>query len=146
MHKYPLILMGGLAVLSWAVSILCPNLLASGTTVNIVGWVLLSCGMLLVIVTGGQFLLKETTWNPAKGPSRLVTTGLYSSSRNPMYIGMLLTLTGFQLVLGSLLGLLFSLYYFLYLNMKIIPNEERIAENLFGEEYRQYRSRTRRWI
>lgn len=78
--------------------------------------------------------------------SSLVTTGLFSISRNPMYVGLALLLTGWALLLGTLLpwaGL--PIFVLLITELQIRP-EEAALERLFGAKYEGYRKSVPRWI
>lgn len=63
-----------------------------------------------------------------------------------MYLGMLSILFGFAFVLNSLLGLIFPIVFFWFMNWRLIPAEEKKIEEVFGDEYLAYKRRTRRWI
>ena len=109
---------------------------------------LAGAGLLLDLVSVAAFIRARTTVNPL-APSRtnaLVVSGLYRWSRNPMYLGMLLILLGWAAWLAQPLALLpVALFVILIERMQIIP-EERALEEKFGEEYRAYKRRVRRWI
>jgi len=94
------------------------------------------------------FIKKSTTTNPMK-PSNtqgLVTAGLYKYTRNPMYVGLLTILFGYAIWLGSVTPfLVLPLFYWLITNMQIKP-EERTLEAKFGQEYRDYKNKVRRWL
>jgi len=76
----------------------------------------------------------------------LVTSGPYRFTRNPMYLGMALLYTGLSLALGVIWGLAVLPVILVVVDRVVIPPEERHLEAKFGEEYRAYRSRVRRWI
>jgi protein-S-isoprenylcysteine O-methyltransferase Ste14 len=102
-------------------------------------------GFLLVAFGAGRFR-RVTTLRPYEQPSVLVTDGLHRVSRNPMYVGLLLSLVGAWIMLGSLSpGLaLPSLYW--VLRYRFIAYEEYAMESRFGEAYQAYRRRVRRWL
>jgi protein-S-isoprenylcysteine O-methyltransferase Ste14 len=76
----------------------------------------------------------------------IVTSGLYKFSRNPMYVGLLIILTGYAIWLGSVTPfLLLPLFYWLITQMQIKP-EERILQQKFGQEYLDYKNTVRRWL
>lgn len=95
-----------------------------------------------------QFFWSKTTIdpsNPSKA-SKLVTSGLYQYSRNPMYLGMLLILLGWGLWLGNAFNVLLAAGFVAYMNrFQIIP-EEVVLSDLFGKEYAQYCTLVRRWF
>lgn len=108
------------------------------------GIVLLGLAMVLWPVT--QFLLAHTGLVPFSKATTLVTTGLYRFTRNPMYLGMVLMLLGAALVFGSLAALLPLPLFVIIIQRRFILGEERFLETTFGDEYRAYRQRVRRWI
>ena len=95
-----------------------------------------------------QFSSAETTINPLEPESAttLVHTGLFSKSRNPMYVGLLLDLVGWGIWLGSLANIaLLVLFVVLITELQIKP-EEAALRRLFGEAYVEYCRKVRRWI
>jgi protein-S-isoprenylcysteine O-methyltransferase Ste14 len=118
---------------------------------NVHRWItrlLLAIGGLIALAGVIQFQRQSTTVNPHRpdNTSSLVTTGIYSVSRNPMYLGMLILLVAYLLRTGQLAGLLVLLLYVLYMTRFQIKPEEKVMEQTFGEAYRTYRQRVRRWI
>jgi protein-S-isoprenylcysteine O-methyltransferase Ste14 len=89
-----------------------------------------------------------TTVNPLKPStaSSLVSDGVYRFTRNPMYVGLLLTLLAWSVFLSSPQGLVFVAVYVLYIDRFQIEPEERALSLLFGAQYGEYRQRVRRWI
>ena len=95
-----------------------------------------------------QFLRSHTTMNPIRPEKaqKLVTTGMYRITRNPMYVGLLFLLIGWGILLGSFTPfLLLPVFIILITTQQIIP-EERILEEKFGLEYRDYKKSTNRWF
>lgn len=90
----------------------------------------------------------RTTVNPLQpGNSRaLVTSGIYRYTRNPMYLGLVLVLSGWTLYLGQWLLLPLVGLVMLYLTRFQIMPEERILTPLFGEPYRTWLGQVRRWL
>jgi protein-S-isoprenylcysteine O-methyltransferase Ste14 len=78
--------------------------------------------------------------------SSLVVTGIYRYSRNPMYLGLLCLLLAWALYLSNLLGFAGLPLFVLGMNRLQIRQEEAAMEALFGDEYRAYRQKVRRWI
>jgi protein-S-isoprenylcysteine O-methyltransferase Ste14 len=94
------------------------------------------------------FRRAKTTLNPLKpgNASALVTSGIYRFTRNPMYLGLLLTLLGWLAFIASPPALVFLFLYVVYINRFQIEPEERILSSLFGEDYEAYKTRVRRWV
>lgn len=103
----------------------------------------------LIIVAGViQFRRAKTTVNPVRPEETtgVVTSGIYSKTRNPMYLGMLLIITGWFFYLGVIANILLLPLFVMYLNRFQIAPEERMLLTLFGDEYRGYLTRVRRWL
>ncbi len=115
---------------------------------NKIGLVLIVLAFTMDLSSLFLFFKKHTTPSPftPDNASTLVTSGLYKYTRNPMYVGLIIILTGYAIWLGSVTPfLVLPLFYWLITNMQIKP-EEVILEKKFGEEYRNYKSRVRRWL
>lgn len=95
-----------------------------------------------------SFKLANTTVNPKKphDATKLVTTGVFSLSRNPMYLGFAFILTGWGIWLSSVWAMLGVIGFIGYLTVFQIMPEERALAKLFGEEFAEYKARVRRWL
>ena len=95
-----------------------------------------------------EFGRVSTTVNPLKPEeaSTLVTTGVYQVTRNPMYVGLFLILTGWAVWLSGLGNLPLLIVFLLVMTEMQIKPEEKALQTLFGQEYEEYRQRVRRWI
>jgi len=78
--------------------------------------------------------------------THLVTGGIYQVSRNPMYLGFAILLLAWAVFLASPWMLLGVPAFMLYLTRFQIHPEERALDALFGEDFRDYRARVRRWL
>ena len=109
---------------------------------------LAALGVAVAIAGVISFRRAHTTVNPLKpqSTSSLVQSGVYRFSRNPMYVGMLLVLLGWAVLLSNLLALVIVPAFVLYMNRFQIGPEETVLARMFGGEYETYRSRVRRWI
>jgi protein-S-isoprenylcysteine O-methyltransferase Ste14 len=104
----------------------------------------------IAVALGGvlSFRRARTTVNPLKPETSatLVSTGVYSITRNPMYLGMLLVLVAWAVYLSSAWSLAGPLLFALYITrFQIIP-EERALDRLFGAQFAEYKRRVRRWL
>ncbi len=88
----------------------------------------------------------KTTLNPYGEPSALVVRGPFRWSRNPMYVSYVLIALGAAIFSGSLISFIPPVLYFLYLNYKIIPQEEERLLKNFSNLYTEYCQKVRRWI
>lgn len=103
----------------------------------------------VLISAGGILAFKRarTTISPINPgtTSALVTSGVYARTRNPMYLGMLLALTGWALYLASVSVAWGPVLFFLYITRFQIVPEERVLTGLFGSAYVDYCRKVRRW-
>ena len=113
-----------------------------------VGLVAALSGFVIAISGVIAFRRAHTTVSPLKPQtaSRLVTSGVYRFTRNPMYLGLCVVLTAWAFFLSSALLLLGPLAFILYITRFQIVPEERMLSRLFGDAFADYQARVRRWI
>jgi protein-S-isoprenylcysteine O-methyltransferase Ste14 len=110
------------------------------------GLILAVGGFLLVLFAMGFFVRARTSPLPIKPTTAIVATGPYRFTRNPMYVGMTLLYVGLALWLDSLWPLLLLPAALWVVQRYVIAREEVYLEAKFGDEYRRYKERVRRWI
>jgi len=124
------------------------------------GWGLIDAGVLLMLWAGLLMLWRKTTVNPYGKPARLLEEGPFHFSRNPIYLADSLIYCGIALLWGSLwpwlllpVGSVAVSYAArderatdLVMQRAVIRHEERLLVQLFGEAYRSYCARVRRWL
>ncbi|MDQ6620630.1 MAG: isoprenylcysteine carboxylmethyltransferase family protein [Pseudomonadota bacterium] len=95
----------------------------------------------------GNYRLREGGGGPGMSvpPERLVTSGPYRYTRNPMYLGHIIFMLGLALVLSSWLAALLLLFHLFWFNERAKEDEEQM-HRLFGALYDTYVARVRRWI
>ncbi|MGB1158129.1 MAG: methyltransferase family protein [Porticoccaceae bacterium] len=118
------------------------------------GWQGLLALIILVVALGiivmavATFRQLQTTVNPLlpKSASALATSGIFSYSRNPMYLGMLLILIALSVYTGALASVLLLPSFVAYIWIMQIAPEEQAMSELFGDEFTDYCHRVRRWL
>ena len=113
---------------------------------NLLGYAPLFSGSALVVLSLRTFRRNRTTAHPAGVPAALVTDGPYRFSRNPMYLGIFLMTAGAACLFGTATPWLVPPALGVVLDIGVIRAEERRLERIFGDEYRAYAARVRRWI
>ena len=115
--------------------------IAVGIAVALVGLLLAFRGVI-------DFRRARTTVDPLhpERSAQLVTAGIYRWTRNPMYLGFVVTLVGLAIALQSLAGLVIAGGASAYLQRFQIRPEERILRRRFGDEFNAYRGQVRRWL
>ena len=112
------------------------------------GYITIFTGLMIIFVAVRQFKHANTTINPVKpeNASVLVSSGVFSYSRNPMYLGMLLIIIGFSVIHNLIAILVFMPIWIIYMTyLQIIPEEEAMKK-IFKEDFINYCKKTRRWI
>ena len=117
-----------------------------GLATRPLGWLLAGIGLLLFGWTLLTFWRHRTTVNPYKAASSLCTGGPFRFSRNPIYVGDGFLLGGVSLLLETFWPLLFAPLIWALLRYGVIRHEETHLEEKFGDAYRAYRARVRRWL
>ncbi len=112
-----------------------------------IGALVIAIGVLILLNGVYLFKINNTSVNPisSKENTRLVTSGFYKFSRNPMYLGFFLVLFGYGLLCGNE-SITFSLLFGIYLNEFQIKPEEKELDEIFGEEYSKYKKNVGRWF
>jgi protein-S-isoprenylcysteine O-methyltransferase Ste14 len=92
------------------------------------------------------FRKTDTPVRPFEEPAALVTSGPYARTRNPMYLGLTLMLAGVGVLLGSVVPFLVVPAFMIILTQSFIVKEEALLTRRFGDGYREYMGRVRRWL
>jgi protein-S-isoprenylcysteine O-methyltransferase Ste14 len=108
------------------------------------GFVLIAIGE--AIRLGGVAAAGTVTRRRSRTVQRLVTYGIFSWMRNPLYVGNFLIWMGFTVISGVLWFLPVAIVLFAIEYTLIVRYEEGVLESIFGEEYLRYKARTPRWI
>ncbi len=103
-------------------------------------------GVLLMGAAVVPFVLKKTSVIPRQKPKAFVKTGVYRISRNPIYLGDALVLTGCVLRWDVLPALLFVPLFVWIITTRFILGEEAGLRDVFGAEYENWAAQVRRWI
>jgi protein-S-isoprenylcysteine O-methyltransferase Ste14 len=112
------------------------------------GFLLIGIGVVIFFFSVFKFGKAKTTINPMvpSSASLLVTGGIFSLSRNPMYVGMVMVLVGWAIYLRLVLPWVGIPFFVVYMTRFQIIAEERALTEKFGEVYLAYKKKVRRWI
>ncbi len=83
---------------------------------------------------------------PIDAPKRLVVRGLYQYVRNPMYVGVLTVLAGWNMLYRTESLLKYTAAVFVFFHLFVVFYEELQLQRRFGDEYSDYRAQVARWI
>lgn len=121
------------------------TLLIGSTTAKLAGVILVTLGLVVFILA---FLSFGDSWRvgfDVKTPGKLVTTGIFAFTRNPIYVFLILWFIGIFLINGTLIFLIFALLAIAHLHYQI-SQEEKFCAGLYGQPYQDYCARTGRYF
>ena len=148
-HRIPPPLVAVLtAAVMWGLSRLLPGDNVPFLVCAVPAGMLALAGLAVMLAGVWSFRRARTTVNPLRpaSASALVTGGIYRWTRNPMYLGMATLLLAWAAWLASPAALPGVLLFVAYIQRFQIQPEEEALERLFGDGYRDYCARVRRWL
>jgi len=112
---------------------------------NLIGILIAFSGFILMGKARDLFKKYQTTLKIEKSKF-MITEGVFSKTRNPMYTGMTLLVSGFSVFSTNILALILPLLFMTTVRLFFIRREEQLMFETFGKEYLEYTSKVRRWI
>jgi protein-S-isoprenylcysteine O-methyltransferase Ste14 len=109
------------------------------------GMLLIAAGLALVILARREFARKGEYTDPGHPTQHIMTSGVFSFSRNPMYLGIVIFLAGVALAADLPWVLVLLVPSLFACQLVLIAPEERYLAAKFGEEYARYRESVERW-
>jgi protein-S-isoprenylcysteine O-methyltransferase Ste14 len=114
------------------------------------GWTVAGSCILIglaLAAAGIRNFSRAATPVPTNEPTRaLVTTGIHGWSRNPIYVGLFLVYGGIAIAASSPWALILAVPLAMTIRYGVVAREEAYLERLFGDAYRNYKARVRRWL
>jgi protein-S-isoprenylcysteine O-methyltransferase Ste14 len=143
----PPVWLAGCLVLAWAQARWYPMGLGFGDTwAEMLGGLLVGGGILLIALAAMEFRRHKTTIVPHETPARLIQSGIFRRTRNPIYLGDALILAGLILRWDAVLSLpLVPVFVWIIEKRFVIPEENRMRR-IFRAEFARYCEKTRRWV
>ncbi len=141
----PVWLLGALALAWWQKTAL-PMGSFGPVWADLLGGILVGGGVLLMALAVFEMRRHRTTVIPHLEAASLVTSGIFSRSRNPIYLGDSLALLGMILYWDAVLALpLVPVFIWIIEKRFILPEEDRL-DRKFLAEFARYKQQTRRWV
>ena len=125
----------------WSLSMLLPRAASISA-----GIILMLLGLAIIVMTRRLFHQAGQPTDPGNPTTQLITTGIFSWSRNPLYLGGVIIFLGLAALLNSLWLLILMAPAMVAVHFVLIVPEEHYLKEKFGEPYRQYGSSVQRWI
>lgn len=123
-----------------------PVTLVLGRPFRLLGLVPAATGAAMAVIADRSFKKAGTSVEPLGETTAFITTGMFRISRHPMYLGFVLFLLGVAMLLGSLTPFIVTAAFAILMEVVFVRFEERKMEGQFGEAWRKYKHRVRRWI
>ena len=144
----PPVIYAGFFFLSKLLQYLLPikNVWFDTMAAHIAAWALIVLALLISLPALFTFLISKNTLITIKPANSLQTTGIYSFTRNPMYLGLLLLYAGLAPLLGNWWTFILIPPLITVVTSYVIRNEEQYLHHKFKEEFGLYKSKVRRWI
>ena len=110
-----------------------------------IGWGFLILSLIVVWIAQSQMANSWRIGIDEKNKTRLITKGLFSISRNPIFLGIMIANFGLFMVIPNAFSLLIVALSTISINTQIRLEEEFLKRE-FGDEYLEYTKKVRRWI
>lgn len=130
----------------WLDRHIVPLRLDLGGATRPLAWLAIAIALALMLWAVVSLIRHKTTFNPYSGAMHLCTSGPFRFSRNPIYVGDWFILAGFSLWLTTWWPILFAPLVWATVRYGVIRYEEEHLTARFGDEYRKYQARVRRWL
>ena len=130
----------------WALQQWRPWTIPGAAATNLAGLALIASSIFLMLWSFVTLTRANTTVIPWQQVSAIVATGPFRFSRNPIYLADAITYLGGSLAIHSWWPLLVVPGIVLVMRRKVIDREERYLTEQFGDAYREYQLRVRRWL
>lgn len=118
----------------------------SGPLLRGIGGLLVAVGVAIIVAAALEFLRHRTTIIPHQVPAQIIQRGVFALSRNPIYLGDALILTGLILRWGAWPSLGLVPLFVWWIQVHFIAAEEDRMRTAFGGAFVQYERKVRRWI
>ncbi|WP_299725059.1 isoprenylcysteine carboxylmethyltransferase family protein [uncultured Tateyamaria sp.] len=130
----------------WQARLFPMGLSLDGAVTDALAGMLIGAGVILIIAAALAFRRARTTIIPHQTPAHLITTGIFARSRNPIYLGDALILTGLILRFDAVLSLVLVPLFVWWIERHFILPEENRMRRVFRAEFAAYERKVRRWV
>jgi protein-S-isoprenylcysteine O-methyltransferase Ste14 len=123
-----------------------PEVFFNPVAAMLIGFGITLLGQLIRVITIGLVYIIRGGKNRTVYADTLVTTGIFSHCRNPLYVGNILILAGLGVASNSIVFIAIATPLFLFFYQAIVRAEENFLQNKFGQQFTDYCSKVNRWI
>ena len=143
---WPPVWLAGFLALAWAQAKWWPLGGFGDGLADLLGGVLVGGGLILAALAIFEMRRHRTTFIPHRSADRLVTSGIFKRSRNPIYLGDAMILAGLILYWDAVLALPLVPVFVWVIEKRFIEGEERRLRHKFPRDFMRYEKETRRWV
>jgi protein-S-isoprenylcysteine O-methyltransferase Ste14 len=143
---FPPALYAGTLSIGLLLNVVFPTGLLPHPIALVLGVVTILCAGLIAISALRAMNRARTAVNPSQPTTAIVSDGVFSLSRNPIYMSFTLLYIGIALLNGAIWALLLLLPLLVIVQVGVVQREEIYLERKFGDEYLRYKARVRRWV
>ena len=133
-------------VLAYGIHRIYPIPICACITGKYIGSALIFSALALIFYISRIFKKHQTNIEPWKSTNAIISSGIYAYSRNPVYLAFCIATVGIGLYIDSLWVVTSFIPSLFLVYLLAVRKEENYLEMKFGEEYKTYRQRVRRWI
>jgi protein-S-isoprenylcysteine O-methyltransferase Ste14 len=112
---------------------------------NLIGIPICFSGFVIMGKSRDLFKKYQTTLYIEKSSS-MIQEGVFSKTRNPMYIGMFLLLLGIGVCFRNMFSILIPVLFMILIHFVFVLKEEKLMFDVFGQIYLDYKTRVKRWV
>lgn len=143
----PPVWLAGFAALAWIqVRVFPLGLSLEGAVTDFLAALLIGGGVLLMVLAFSEFRRHRTSIIPHETPARLIQSGIYKRSRNPIYLADVLILAGLVLRFDAVLSLVLVPTLLWVLERRFVIPEENRMRRRFRADFARYERKVRRWL
>lgn len=142
----PPVWLTGFICLAWIIGRALPFGISTFDGQRTIAVVLIVAGIVVTMMAALEMSRAKTTIIPRRTPAALVTSGVFSFSRNPIYLSDVVILLAAVLWFNAAIAFVLIPIFVWVLSKRFIAGEEQSLSQEFGEEYVAWTQRTRRWL
>jgi len=143
---YPPVVVTATLALGLLMQFVFPLELIGGSFIRGVGFMFTILALLIIWWSDFTFKKVGTSSNPTQATTDLITDGPHEYSRNPVYLSFLIITFGIALCVGTIWLIILDIVQYFVLERAVILHEEQYLSRKFGERYKRYCEKVRRWL
>ncbi len=133
-------------LIAYAVSYLLTIQISNTFNLLYIGSFFVALGLSVILIAFYSFKRAQTNIEPWKPTTKIISSGIFAYSRNPIYVALCVITIGIGMILNNLWVALSFIPSIVVIFFMAIKKEELYLENKFGQDYMSYKEKVRRWF